>query len=537
MQPMVTWLQGGGTGYEAVAWFVSINKHDDPNNLPLLRTMLFEYVAPPTSPSVLTTPGAYWANTYPTPASADKHAAMHASSLACRRCSMIVHPMRQVWPVGAGLALLVSLLALAGAGPAQAQPGPPVLPVCPETSSTYLLFPSPFFDEDQTMFWVYQDASRAGVLRSTDNGRTWFEVLSYSEDRRSPWINQFDIAPVRGGSGLALYAIVMVSSFPHVFHFFASENSGSTWQEGSSPCAKLDCYYYSLRAASRPGVLFQPRVWWSNYGTGLPEGVARSVDHGTTWQQVWAHTPVAQVAISPNFDQDETLVGVLPYGAQISNTNFILSHDAGETWHPGGGGLCPAYWLPQLTISPGFARDRTLLLVSNTSSLFMSEDAGLTWRAIFPPGGPWCNADTGYSLAYVAFSPDYPDDPTIYATTIHGLYASYDAGRSWILLVSNYSPTTLIVRRAPNAGRATPERTTQGDVRLTEDGHRVFLPLAAIQGSGPPYQPHTLFMRATIPGSYGGAHYRSDDGGRTWQCMNLPLVRPQVYLPLLRIRW
>ena len=71
MQPMVTWLQGGGTGYEAVAWFVAINKHDDPNNLPLLRTMLFEYVPPPTSPSVLTTPGAYWANTIPTPASAD----------------------------------------------------------------------------------------------------------------------------------------------------------------------------------------------------------------------------------------------------------------------------------------------------------------------------------------------------------------------------------------------------------------------------------------------------------------------------------
>jgi hypothetical protein len=67
----VEWLQGGGTGYEAVAWFVSINKLEDPNNLPLVRTMLFEYVPPPTSPSVLTTPGWYWANTDPMPASAD----------------------------------------------------------------------------------------------------------------------------------------------------------------------------------------------------------------------------------------------------------------------------------------------------------------------------------------------------------------------------------------------------------------------------------------------------------------------------------
>jgi hypothetical protein len=450
---------------------------------------------------------------------------------------MIAHPMRRVWPVGAGLALLVCLLALTGTGSAQAQPGPPVLPVCPRTDSFDLVFPSPFFDEDLTLFWVYHDVSRAGILRSTDNGRTWFEVLSYSEDRRSPWITQFDIAPMRSGSGLAVYAVLQeVDWDPDAFHFFASENSGSTWQEGSSSCTGYDCYRNSLRAANRPGVLFQPRTWYSIVAGSLPEGVARSVDHGATWQQVWAQTAVAQVAISPNFDQDETLVGVLPFGEVVSNTNVILSHDAGETWLPGGDGLCPVYWLPQLTISPGFARDRTLLLVSNTSSLFMSEDAGLTWRAIFPPGGPLCNTDTGYSLAYVAFSPDYPDDPTIYATTIHGLYASYDAGRSWILLVSNYSPGNLIVRRAPDAGRSPPDRTTHGDVRPTEDGHRVFLPLAAVQGSGPPYKPHTLFMQATIPGSYDRSHYRSDDGGRTWQCMPPPEVRTRAYLPLLRIR-
>jgi hypothetical protein len=449
---------------------------------------------------------------------------------------MIAHPMRRVWPVGAGLALLVCLLALAGAGSAQAQPGPPVLPVCPETRPSYRLFPSPFFDEDQTLFWVYDDPlNRTGVLRSSDNGRTWLEVLSYSEDRRNPRITQFDIAPMRSGSGLALYAVVQETGWtPNTSLFFASENSGSTWQDGSSPCIRHDCYRYSLRAASQSGVLFQPRVWWSSYGTGLPEGVARSVDHGATWRQVWAQTAVAQVAISPTFDQDETLVGVLPYSG-INNRHIIISHDAGETWRLGGNGLCPAYWFPQLTISPGFARDRTLLLASDLSSLFMSEDAGLTWRAIFPPGGPYCNTSTEYSLAYVAFSPDYPDDPTIYAATGQGLYASYDAGRSWIVLVSNH-PSNLTVRRASPAGRAPPERATRADARSTEDGHRVFLPLAAVQGSGPSYKPHTLFMQAQVTGSYDNSHYRSDDGGRTWQCMTPPEVRTRAYLPLLRIR-
>ncbi len=299
---------------------------------------------------------------------------------------MVAHRVRWLWPVGAALALLVCLLALAGAGAAKAQQGPPVLPVCPRTDTFDLVFPSPFFDEDQTLFWVYVDFRRTGVLRSTDNGHSWLEVLSYSMQLGNPRITQFDIAPMRSGSGLALYAVVMeVFWDPDAFHFFASENSGSTWQEGSSPCAGYDCYDYSLRTASRPGALFQPRTWYSSVGGRLPEGVARSVDHGVTWQQVWAQTPVTQVAISPNFDQDETLVAVLPYGEVVSNTNVIISHDAGEIWLPGGGGLCPAYWLPQLTISPGFARDRTLLLVSNTSSLFMSEDAGLAWQCMTPP--------------------------------------------------------------------------------------------------------------------------------------------------------
>ena len=447
---------------------------------------------------------------------------------------MVAHRVRWLWPVGAALALLVCLLALAGAGAAKAQQGPPVLPVCPRTDTFDLVFPSPFFDEDQTLFWVYVDFRRTGVLRSTDNGHSWLEVLSYSMQLGNPRITQFDIAPMRSGSGLALYAVVMeVFWDPDTFHFFASENSGSTWQEGSSPCTGYECHNYSLRAASRPGVLFQPRAYYPA-GTGLPEGVARSVDHGATWQQVWDQTPVAQVAISPNFDQDETLVAVLPYDG-ITNSNIIISHDAGETWRLGGDGLCPAYWFPQLTISPGFVRDRTLLLSSDLSSLFMSEDAGLTWRAIFPPGGPFCGTSTGYGLTYRAFSPDYPDDPTIYAATLQGLYASYDAGWSWILLVSN-SSSNLSVRRAPSAGRSSIARTTYGDVRSTVDGHRVFLPLAAIQGSGPPYKPHTLFMQAQITGSYDNSHYRSDDGGRTWQCMTPPEVRTRAYLPLLRIR-
>jgi hypothetical protein len=262
---------------------------------------------------------------------------------------------------------------------------------------------------------------RTGVLRSTDNGRTWFEVLSYSAQ---PW--QSSDNPVRHRS--------------YARRILAWRSMRSSWRSFGIQTRSISSPARTAEAPGRKGRLLAPDMTATITRCARPAGQGCSSSRAPTtqrrhrscpkgWRAAWTMAPpgsrsgrrraVAQVAISPNFDQDETLVGVLPYSG-ITNSNIIISHDAGETWRLGGDGLCPAYWFPQLTISPGFARDRTLLLASDLSSLFMSEDAGLTWRAIFPPGGPFCNTSTGYGLVYVAFSPDYPDDPTIYATTYPG---------------------------------------------------------------------------------------------------------------------
>lgn len=57
MQPMISWLQNGGTGYQAVAWYVAIDALPETP----LETELFMH---PT-PTLLTTPGWIWANTIP----------------------------------------------------------------------------------------------------------------------------------------------------------------------------------------------------------------------------------------------------------------------------------------------------------------------------------------------------------------------------------------------------------------------------------------------------------------------------------------
>ncbi|MEI2691432.1 MAG: hypothetical protein V9H69_17705 [Anaerolineae bacterium] len=149
-------------------------------------------------------------------------------------------------------------------------------------------------------------------------------------------------------------------------------------------------------------------------------------------------------------------------------------------------------------MSPGFAQDRTLLASATWtgSSLFMSQDGGLTWRAIFPPGGPYCGNST-FGTIYPQFSPDFPEDPTIYAATYRGrpvcqLRCGCKLDHAGASTPPTIWPCAVRRRQTPPLGA----HQAQGSPDLPEDVHQVFLPLAAVQGSGPPYKPHTLFMEA-----------------------------------------
>lgn len=452
--------------------------------------------------------------------------------------------MNREAPWSRSIRVIISIVCLASialavrAEPTQAQAGG-VLPLCPR--GTYgRLFVSPNYADDGAIFWLtewhYAGAHHVVVLRSLDRGESWLQVFDYPYTMNSALFTAFDMAPEPESTGLVAYlGLVYYSNSPSSqYHFYRTTDGGDTWEPRTAPCdASLQCFDYTLRAADRPGVLFQPR-FRTGYYPPLPAGVARSVDGGATWQQVWTETAAGSVAVSPTFDQDETVFASLTAVSPSLNTRLVISHNGGETWSGGGHGLCPDRPFEQIVVSPGFPQDRTLLDGSLNSSLFMSQDGGLTWRAIFPPGGPYCgNSDFGD--VHPQFSPDFPEDPTIYVATSRGLYASYDAGRSWAMLAPNTS-YNLAVRSTPETDTPTRRTSGQGPPDLPDDVHQVFLPLAAVQGSGPPYKPHTLFMEAHFSIPNDAAHYRSDDGGRTWQCMNLPLVRPQVYLPLLRIR-
>ena len=413
-----------------------------------------------------------------------------------------------------------------------------VLPACSAEVGLDVVFPSPQFQQDSSLFWINQRT----LFRSRDSGQTWLQVFQTTSDPDANRIEQFQVVSHVSNSELSVFMGAHDASFAH-YPFYHSDDTGDTWQERTQACSPrewADCPDFTLRAAGQAPVLFQPR-WWFYYWSPLAFGVARSLDEGHSWHMIWEETDAVRVAVSPDYDNDQTIWTTLIGYSVALETSFIISHDGGEHWQAGGQGLCDvSMHFGDLQVSPGYARDSTLLMGFYENSLFRSKDGGLTWQAIFPRGStPVCDfSSTTLAELNPRFAPNYPDDPTIYVATNEGLYVSYDDGHSWRRLTVSGTVFSLEVaaQAAGLAPGARPAGVAASHVNATTTTHRLFLPRISAPGTPTPTRPYTLFMSAYVEGTYNAYMYRSDDGGVTWECMERPQVRRRAWLPLLHVR-
>jgi photosystem II stability/assembly factor-like uncharacterized protein len=212
----------------------------------------------------------------------------------------------------------------------------------------------------------------------------------------------------------------------------------------------------------------------SNNTIGMGGSIHRSQDGGQTWSYLVSEQYVSDVALSPNYAQDNTVLAA--YGGHIgistdqgttwqqvagwsyqqgsasqvrllptypadgrifvgSSNGFWLSQDNGDSWTQAATGLINGRYVYALQLSPNFALDNTLLAVAGWSeptvyrrAIFRSTDGGMNWTEV------GAGLSTDHSPQDVAFSPHFATDQAAYALTDRALYRSRDGGDSWSLV-------------------------------------------------------------------------------------------------------
>jgi photosystem II stability/assembly factor-like uncharacterized protein len=293
---------------------------------------------------------------------------------------------------------------------------------------------SPGFATDKTVF----AATSHGLYKSTDSGDTWqwlkdatwdqpmgvthvtlspdyptsghlftsnmYGCLSVSQDFGHSWLKC--VGP--GSASVSIFGVQYSPNFATDNTIFASgfdeyrsTNRGISWTQiltGTSSFI-LSPYYAVDHVAFTVGA-----------------GISRTIDNGTSWTPILS-APVQSLAISPQFNVDQTL-----FGSGDANNNVVYrSINGGATWLSGTIGLSTTT-VGSISLSPAFASDHIAYALAN-DGLYRSINSGAAWSKV-----PDFDQQAITSLIY---APDWPTHPYVFVTTADAVYRSTDGGVTW----------------------------------------------------------------------------------------------------------
>jgi photosystem II stability/assembly factor-like uncharacterized protein len=330
---------------------------------------------------------------------------------------------------------------------------------------------SPDYAVDATL-WA--STWHSGVFRSTDDGETWKPMtdgLTTDSQADEVGVPQFRaVAAAADGSGdyslfvggfdgffrydhgnrtwvpvetLTEYIVGLavspdfandrtVAVMTYVKGAFISDDGGDKWRFANEGLGVADVGPGNKFAPLRRlhNVVFSPD--YANDGTIFSANwvrIVKSTNRGATWEEIEVTPPPPGevlrqfiLAVSPSYRTDRTVFVATRQG------EVFRSEGAGDadTWAQVGSF---GERVRTLAVSPDYARDR-VLYAGTVAGVYASGDGGTTWKAT----GPRMAAAQGHETdagAFVAISPTYGTDGTVFAGTDSGLFVTRDAGRSW----------------------------------------------------------------------------------------------------------
>jgi photosystem II stability/assembly factor-like uncharacterized protein len=427
------------------------------------------------------------------------------------------------------LTLAATLVVRPAAGSADTAPGaaPEAIPFLPagHFETPFILPQGAMVVSHTGILWSYTSSqsgptSLSGTYRSPDGGYMW-ELVSHLEKS-----NVYDIVPSPAGSGEDVLFWAVSEWYTGSDPLRMSTPDGRTWRLPQQPPDGIVTHI-----ALSPSYAVDRTL----YAAGSSNGDARlwhSTDAGDHWVAVNSpgRSLVQNLVLSPYLAADQTLF------VSLSDNTIWCSADGGSTWQPADSGLGAGSANPiedvaigdmsqgdmvlfaalgktlkislnrgqswtvrgsqlirSLFVAPDFATSRTLYGVEpEYRTLLRSTDLGQTWEAV--PGFFWVSG--------MAFSPSYTLDHTIYVGDSSAIWVSHDSGATWA---------------------SAPARPI---LPWTSLGRTIKLVASPNQD-----QDGLILAADPSPDTRDGA-FRSVDGGRTWQKIQLPASSGRLSLAI-----
>ena len=362
---------------------------------------------------------------------------------------------------------------------------------------------SPTYAQDKTLFLAGFD----GVFKSTNGASSWRDI---NIGKGATSIRNMAISPNYQDDSTVAVATIYQG-------IYISRDRGTTWDPinhglGSDRLLKQNLIAETGNLFFSPNYSSDQTLLASSWGC-----LSKSTNGGKFWHKFWVPKSLRRdsyMVVSPNFASDHTIYLVTLPGKILKSIdggkNFSLVGEIGDR----------AIYIPSLVISPNFATDQTLYMGNFAGGVYKSVDAGNTWQPI----NNGLIAQDYY--AKLAISPNYQEDRTVFAGTSQGLFVSQDEGTSWhkltgtayggdsyienIAISPNYQSDQTFLISVRGEGLF---KTTDGGATFTHIGDYVTGPIKF----SPSYSDDQ-----TIFSSSGVELYKSTDGGDTWQTLVFP---------------